>query len=159
VAVLREATVPEETPRADRVRAHTRPERLARLDQELRDRVARHLGASDEVLSRQIAEVERESDMERVLATNASVLALAGLVAGLVVDRRFLAVPVVVLGFLLQHARHGWCPPVPVFRRLGVRTRQEIDAEKYALRALRGDFDGLREADDRVGAALDAARR
>ncbi len=33
-----------------------------------------------------------------------------------------------------------WCPPVPVFRRLGVRTCQEIDEEKYALKILRGDF-------------------
>ena len=30
---------------------------------------------------------------------------------------------------------------VPLFRRLGIRTRQEIDAEKYALKAIRGDFD------------------
>jgi len=48
-----------------------------------------------------------------------------------------------VLSFLFQHAVQGWCPPVPVFRRMGVRTRKEIDREKYALKALRGDFDGL----------------
>jgi len=47
----------------------------------------------------------------------------------------------IVLPFLFQHAVQGWCPPVPVFRWLGVRTRQEIDEEKYALKVLRGDFD------------------
>jgi hypothetical protein len=52
-------------------------------------------------------------------------------------------VPAVVRTFLLQHAREGWCPPLPAFRRLGVRTRQEIDAEKYALEALHGDFADL----------------
>lgn len=34
---------------------------------------------------------------------------------------------------LLQHGLQGWCPPLPVLRRLGVRTRGEIDREKYAL--------------------------
>jgi hypothetical protein len=32
---------------------------------------------------------------------------------------------------------------VPIFRRLGVRTRDEINREKYALKALRGDFDEI----------------
>ena len=46
-------------------------------------------------------------------------------------------------GFLFQHATQGWCPPVPLFRKLGVRTRSEIDREKYALKILRGDFHGF----------------
>ena len=41
-----------------------------------------------------------------------------------------------------RHAVKGWCPPVPLFRRLGVRTCGEIERERYALKALRGDFDG-----------------
>ncbi|HET9942578.1 MAG TPA: hypothetical protein VFR05_04515, partial [Terriglobia bacterium] len=41
---------------------------------------------------------------------------------------------------LLQHAVQGWCPPVPLFRRLGIRTQREIDEERYALKAMRGDF-------------------
>ena len=43
-------------------------------------------------------------------------------------------------GFLLQHAVQGWCPPLPFFRANGVRTQSEIDEEKFALKALRGDF-------------------
>jgi hypothetical protein len=51
---------------------------------------------------------------------------------------------------------------VPVFRRLGVRTRQEIEREKYALKALRGDFDGVAEergGPARAGRALDSVSR
>jgi hypothetical protein len=33
------------------------------------------------------------------------------------------------------NASTGWCPPLPLLRRLGIRTRGEIDREKYALRA------------------------
>jgi hypothetical protein len=36
----------------------------------------------------------------------------------------------------LQHALQGWCPPVPVLRRLGYRTQPEIEEERCALRAL-----------------------
>ncbi|HJS07611.1 MAG TPA: hypothetical protein VJ809_08115, partial [Pirellulales bacterium] len=72
-------------------------------------------------------------------------------------------VPGVVLSFLFQHAVQGWCPPVPVLRRLGVRTREEIDREKYALKALRGDFSEVAVNSEsgavaRAGAALRAAR-
>lgn len=34
----------------------------------------------------------------------------------------------------------GWCPPLPAFRWLGVRTNEEIQDEAAALRALRGDY-------------------
>lgn len=135
------ALTPQETPGGDRVREHTNPERLAELDREMRQRLSHYVKGSPSRLTARIAEVEQESDMERVLEANASVLGLVGLGAGVFVDRRFLLLPAAVFGFLLQHAVQGWCPPVVLFRRLGVRTRQEIDAERYYLKALRGDFD------------------
>ena len=139
-----DATRPQETPGGDRVREHTNRDRLATLDRELRQRVDRYIGASDGELTRRIREVEQEYDMERLLEANASALAMAGLLAGMTINRRFLLLPLIVLTFLLQHAVQGWCPPVVLFRRLGVRTRQELDAERAALKALRGDFDELR---------------
>ncbi|MEY7848852.1 hypothetical protein AB7C87_06560 [Natrarchaeobius sp. A-rgal3] len=39
----------------------------------------------------------------------------------------------VIAAFLRQHALQGWCPPIPVLRRRGVRTRREIDTERRAL--------------------------
>lgn len=48
-------------------------------------------------------------------------------------NKKWFLLPGVVLPFLLQHGLQGWCPPLAVFRRLGVRTRGEIDQEKYAL--------------------------
>ena len=61
--------------------------------------------------------------------------------------RRWLAAPAVVTAFLFQHAIQGWCPPIVLFRRIGIRTRREIDAEKYALKALRGDFVQIESAE------------
>ena len=63
----------------------------------------------------------------------------------------------VVGGFLLQHAVQGWCPPLPIFRRGGVRTQAEIEQERYALKAIRGDFEQMREGNPgRANRALHA---
>lgn len=134
---------PHEVPDADRVREHTSSTVLSRLDRELRVRLEEYAGRSEEEITKRIAEVEAESDLERVLEANAAVLALAGLGAGVFLNRKWLALTGAVMAFLLQHAVQGWCPPVPLFRRLGIRTRQEIDAERFALKALRGDFAGV----------------
>ncbi len=63
------------------------------------------------------------------------------------------ALPAIVTGFLFQHAIQGWCPPLPVLRRRGFRTAEEINQERYALKALGGDFDA------KGGNRLDAALR
>jgi hypothetical protein len=51
----------------------------------------------------------------------------------------------VIQGFMLQHVLQGWCPPLPLFRRLGFRTQQEIERERYTLRALLRDAVGTPE--------------
>lgn len=71
-------------------------------------------------------------------------------------DRRWLWLTGGVAAFLLQHALQGWCPPLPVLRALGVRTAEEIGAERTALKSLRGDFAGV---DQDPEAALRAAER
>ena len=97
-------------------------------------------GASAAQISERLRELDREWDIERALQLNASVIAGAGLLLGSRVDRRFLLLPVAVFSFLLQHALQGWCPPLPVLRRIGVRSTREIERHRYALKALRGDF-------------------
>lgn len=66
----------------------------------------------------------------------ASRSALAGVALGAFVDRRFLLLPAAVCLFLMQHALQGWCPPVPILRRLGFRTAREIFEERLALKSL-----------------------
>lgn len=124
----------------DRVREHTAEHINQRIDRRLEKKVQQYAGRSDEEITRRIHELDQEWDIERMIETNASTLAFTGLMLGIFVNRRWFALPAVVLPFLFNHAVKGWCPPVPVLRRLGVRTRQEIDREKYALKALRGDF-------------------
>src|SRR5437870_1485140 len=111
------------------------------------DSIARCAAAGPAALDQRLDELDREWDIERVLEANASTVGLLGLLLGATVSRRFYAVPGLVAGFLLLHAVQGWCPPVPFFRRRGFRTHAEIDYERYALKALRGDFKDLPAAD------------
>lgn len=105
----------------------------------MRDSVRWHAEHLERIPSR-LRELDAEWDIERTLEANASTLAFAGIVFGVTVDRRWLALPGIVTAFLFQHAVLGWCPPLPLLRRMGVRTAREIETERTALKALRGDF-------------------
>jgi hypothetical protein len=111
-----------------------------------------------EEIDRRLAELDEEWDIERTLQANAATISLVGATFGLLFGRKWVILPAVVAGFLLQHSLQGWCPPLPIFRRLGVRTVREIDQERYALKALRGDFREI-DSDADPNRALDAAAR
>jgi hypothetical protein len=102
--------------------------------------VSRYIGADPVFIDERIAELRREWDIERTLEANAASVSLLGLGLGMFVDRRFFLLPAAVAAFLLQHALQGWCPPLPLLRRMGLRTSAEIHNEIIALRIMRGDF-------------------
>lgn len=127
---------------SERVPSQTEPHLNERIRREAEMRVAWCAGHPDEIEKR-LDEIEREWDIERTLEVNGSVLGLTGIVLGVTMNRAWLLLPTAVMGFCLQHALQGWSPPLPVFRRLGFRTQREIEEERYALKALRGDFEQL----------------
>jgi len=141
---------------ADRVRANTADSVNQRIDQRIEDNVRYYSGRSQQEIARRIQELESEWDIERVLETMASSFSLTGLFLGATRNRLWFLLPTTVLSFLLLHAVEGWCPPVPILRRLGIRTREEIERERYALKALMGDFAGVGNNLDRAAEALSA---
>ena len=112
------------------------------FEQEAEDRLA-WLAARPHLIERRLRQLDEEWDIERAIEANAATLSIAGTVLSMMHDRRWSFLPLAVTGFLLQHATQGWCPPVPILRSLGFRTQGEIERERYALKAIRGDFDGL----------------
>jgi hypothetical protein len=126
----------EDSTSVDPVRRSTAPDVNREIDHQTTHNIRRYANSSPEVIQRRIEELDKEWDIERTLEAKASTLALTGLLLGVTVNRKWLLLPTVVLSFLLQHSIQGWCPPLPLLRRLGVRTRSEIDREKYELRAL-----------------------
>ncbi len=121
---------------SDRVRCYTARAINRAIDIETDRSITRHAALSDQRISERIGQLDQEWDIERVLEVNAGALGLAGVLLAHQVDRKWLILPGVVMFFLIQHATQGWCPPLPALRRLGVRTRSEIDREKYTLMSL-----------------------
>lgn len=140
----------------DRVRSHTDDRVNTELDDQRLLDVAGYVGATPAMITHRLEELDREWDIERMLETNAAGLTLISTVLAAAHSKRWLLLGALVPAFLLQHAIQGWCPPLEVLRRIGIRTRREIDAERTALKALRGDFDGVStaaETDGEIAAA------
>lgn len=141
----------------DRVPAHTSDEINARIQQETADRVT-HLAQFRDQIPKRLRELDDEWDIERMIEANASTLAFIGTALGFFVHPYWLAIPAIVTAFLFQHAVQGWCPPVPILRRIGFRTSYEIQEEAYALKAIRGDFENVAREPGGALTALQAAR-
>lgn len=148
------------TATAHRVAVNTADEFNQKIQQETRRRVAATAASGRLAIERRLRELDQEWDIERYLETMAPTFTLIGIGLGLTRGRAWLALPIMVQTFFLQHALQGWCPPIPVLRRLGVRTSSEIEQERYALKALRGDFRHISSgaAPDDAAAAAEAYR-
>ena len=129
--------------RGDKVRAKTPPEINQAIDIETAAIVRFYAGKTDYEISKRIEELDKEWDIGRIVEVRAATVSLIGVILGLKRSKKWLILPTIASIFLLQYAIQGWCPPVSLLRRFGFRTRQEIDLEKYALKALRGDFDEI----------------
>jgi len=116
----------------------------ARSNQRIHRRTKRNIDsckyADRGEINRRLLELDYEWDTERVLETGAGLLMLHSSLMALAGRKKCLLLGAAVGGSLLMHALQGWCPPLPLIRCLGVRTAQEINEEKIALRQIRGDF-------------------
>lgn len=124
----------------DRVPQHTAAHVNQRIQQQTRENIDRAALGGAEQIERRLQELDKEWDVERALEANAASVVLIGCALGFVADRRFFALPAFVGAFLLQHALQGWCPPLPIMRRLGIRTAAEIEEERRALKAMQAQL-------------------
>ena len=120
----------------ERVPAHTSRADNAAIERRLSESLEYYAQNPSQIDDR-LRELDREWDIERAIELNASTLAFAGVLAGTFRDRRWLMLPAAVTAFLFQHAVQGWCPPVPVLRKIGFRTVYEIERERRGLHALK----------------------
>ena len=142
----------------DRVRLNTPPEINQKIDQAMMKRVWEYAKKPREEITARIQQLDREWDLERVLETGAAGLSLGGVLMSIRRGRHWLVLPAAVLASLLQHSLTRKSLPVQLVRAAGVRTRREIEAEKTALRMLRGDFDKLEGVSEETHRAIEALR-
>lgn len=119
---------------ARRVSSNTSPEINAWIRQQTENRMRIVASRGPAAIQQRLRQLDEEWDIERYVETLAPSFTLLGMTLGLARDRRWFLLPFIVQGFFLQHALQGWCPPVLVLRRLGVRTIQEIERERCGLK-------------------------
>jgi len=125
-------------PKNDRIREHTSEASNRRIDLQTRAAIAEALESRERIQAR-LAELDREFNVDRVLMLNFAILSSVNASLAMRSLRRrgrlggWGLVFFSQLGFLAYHAIWGWCPPLPVFRRLGFRSSREICAERVVL--------------------------
>jgi hypothetical protein len=127
----------------DRVRDHSAQIVNRRIIRGIEASVARCLRQGRDAVVRRLAELDREWDIDRVLMAHFAIA--GGIACGVGLDkyshqpllgrrqRGWLYFIGAQLTFLFMHASVGWSPPAVVWRRLGIRTKSEIAAERSLL--------------------------
>jgi hypothetical protein len=133
------------------------------INKKIDDKIVRNIetySKSPQLISERIKQLDKEWDIERLLEINMAVISIVGNILAAFVSIYCLILPTILMLFFIQHAFQGWCPPLPLLRRFKIRTRYEIDREKYALKAIRGDFSDLKSSDALIAdKAFAAAQR
>jgi hypothetical protein len=127
----------------DRVRRYTSPEMLQKIDEEIERNVSFYASQPDEVIAERIHDLQQEWSINRYIQAKVAGMGLLGGLLGFAFSKKWALLTIGGFGFLLFHGLRGWDPRIPALRRLGLRTRSEIDREIYALKAARGDFKNL----------------
>lgn len=122
-----------------RVEANTPAVINQRFEERLRENIARYADGDRQAIDRRLSELDREWNTERLIETEAPLMIGLGIALGLAHHRRWFGVSALAAGMVILHNLQGWYPLLPVFRRLGIRSQNEIEQERNALRALRGD--------------------
>jgi hypothetical protein len=126
-----------------RVKISTGRKANKKIQNSLIKNIAKYKDARESEITERIWQLEKEWDTERILETNASFIIFIGAILGFLVNSWLFLICGIISFFLLEHALSGWCPPLPLLRKLGVRTSYEICEEKAVLKYLRGDFDNV----------------
>ncbi|MBI5549179.1 MAG: hypothetical protein HY901_35280 [Deltaproteobacteria bacterium] len=147
---------------ADRIRSHT-PEAInAEIDHCVAARIEDFATRSSAEIDAQIARLDRTWGLDRVAVTFLSGVALVCSAAAYRLGPAWLLGTGVATLSLLRYAVSGSGPGLVRLRRMGLRTRREIECERCALKALRGDFELVTSARSPIaqaGNALQAALR
>lgn len=82
-----------------------------------------------------LRQLDHEVDQERALQVSAATLGFIGAILSVTVSSVFALLPAFVFATLGQYAVQGWCLPMALLARLGLRSSRDIDCERYALAA------------------------
>jgi hypothetical protein len=122
---------------------HHRPGGHCARAADLHQRLACLADAGPAAIDARLADLDRECSAGRMAKAALGVVIVVGSVLAAVHSPWWLILPGVAAVFLIQYVfgRHSWM--TNLVSRAGYRTGTEIEHEKFALKALRGDFKGV----------------
>lgn len=97
----------------------------------------RYYSKRPEKIAGRLKALDKEWDIERALQADASNLFMVSNTLGFLCDRKFFLVSTPIGSLLLQHALQGCPPSLTLLKQAGLRTAEEIQAERYALQRIR----------------------
>jgi hypothetical protein len=118
----------------DRVRNHSPKESNKEIDKKMDYIIKTTIEKGAFAIRERLLQLDKEWDIDRALLAFFSSTLLVQL--GFAVKKkshRPAILPLIQSAFIFMHSTYGWCPPVPVLRSLGFRTRFEIQSEREEL--------------------------
>lgn len=127
-------------PTAKRVSLRTDPKINADIRKQTVKNINLYKSCNESDINERVSKLGQEWDTERFMELNAAAITIISSYLGVRTGRLWFLLTGAVAVFMLQHAFWGWCPVMPLIRKMGVRTIDEINNEKAALKLFRGDF-------------------
>ena len=137
-------------PRVNSVISNSKPRK--EIDRDTARSIHFYANRPTQLLSKRIEELAEEVPIETFVYRGGAALTIAGLTLLLLRGRKRAAwiLAIAIAALQLQYSYQGRNGLTDILRRRGYRSRKEIEAEKYSLEALRGDFSAVAGLSDPV---------
>ncbi|MGK7377470.1 DUF2892 domain-containing protein [Planococcus sp. 1R117A] len=119
-----------------RIAQHTPDLINEEIERQIEANVNYFKGKDRETIQQRVIELEKEWDAERILEVNLASIAFTSSILGIISNKKWMYLSGAASLFMIQQAVQGWCPPLPLLRKMGARTGNEISLEKQALKNL-----------------------
>lgn len=120
---------------------------------EIQDHLNKYYHDQDQINDR-LLKLDNELDIESYMQTECAALSIAGVVLSFTSSKKWLVLPLASSVLVLANIARGRKKPFTFYSKPGWRTRAEIEKERYALKAIRGDFKYLLDVPNAVWNAV-----
>lgn len=124
-----------------RVHAQTTPAMKEQFRRRLVANVRRFINADHSEIDRRMEELDKEWSIERAIEVEAPAMIGLGATLGLLHNKKWFFLSSFAASMVVLHNTKGVYPLLPLFQRMGLRSKKDIEDERNALRVLRGDHE------------------
>jgi hypothetical protein len=121
------------TSTSQRVEANTSGHINQEIQNSIKTNLEKYSRAGKLAIQRRLQKLDREWTTERVIEVEAPLMIALGSSLTYFFGRKFLPLPIFSASMLLLHGVKGWYPLLPLFRRMGFRSQNEILQERKGL--------------------------